>query len=227
MPLAEVEGRKVYYEIHGDRAGVPLVLVMGMGGSCRGWLPLQVPDFSAEHRTLIERVGLLDESTRTIVGVQGDRAGEMLHGLLTNDVKRLSVGEGLYAFMLTPKGRPVAEMRLLRLESGFWMAMPASCLVSALAHLRKYLPPIYARFDETAETPHAEQICNKGIALAVPCKKNRAARKLALGFGDALRRTTLQFEFSLEYAVRPIQRHEVGTRSAAQTNSNRLQAVAA
>ena len=26
---------------------------MGMGGSCRGWLPLQVPDFSAERRTLI------------------------------------------------------------------------------------------------------------------------------------------------------------------------------
>jgi pimeloyl-ACP methyl ester carboxylesterase len=24
-----------------------------MGGSCRGWLPLQVPDFSQEHRTLI------------------------------------------------------------------------------------------------------------------------------------------------------------------------------
>ena len=53
MPYVMVQRRKVYYEIHGDQAGVPLVLVMGMGGSCRGWLPLQVPDFSAEHRTLI------------------------------------------------------------------------------------------------------------------------------------------------------------------------------
>jgi 3-oxoadipate enol-lactonase len=53
MPHVQVQGRKVYYEIHGDQAGVPLVLVMGMGGSCRGWLPLQVPDFSAERRTLI------------------------------------------------------------------------------------------------------------------------------------------------------------------------------
>jgi len=107
------------------------------------------PGNAAEHQALVESVGLLDESTRIIVCVQGDRAGEMLHGLLTNDVKRLLVGEGLYAFMLTPKGRPVAEMRLLRLEAGFWMDMPASCLDSALAHLRKYLPPIYARFDET------------------------------------------------------------------------------
>jgi pimeloyl-ACP methyl ester carboxylesterase len=53
MPLVGVQGRKVYYELHGDDRGVPLVLVMGMGGSCRGWLPLQVPDFSQRHRTLI------------------------------------------------------------------------------------------------------------------------------------------------------------------------------
>ncbi len=53
MPHVEVEGRKVYFEAHGEHAGVPLVLVMGMGGSCRGWLPLQVPEFSRDRRTLI------------------------------------------------------------------------------------------------------------------------------------------------------------------------------
>jgi folate-binding protein YgfZ len=106
-------------------------------------------DSSAQHHALIESAGLLDESTRIILSVSGDRAGEMLHGLVTNDVKRLSVGQALYAFMLTPKGRPVAEMRLLRLDAAYWLDMPSSCLESGLAHLRKYLPPIYARFDET------------------------------------------------------------------------------
>ena len=53
MPLATVSGRKVYYEIHGDAPGTPLVLVMGMAGSCKGWLALQVPDFASHHRTLI------------------------------------------------------------------------------------------------------------------------------------------------------------------------------
>jgi len=53
MPFTSVQGRKVYYELHGEAGGVPLVLVMGMGGSCRGWLPLQVPDFSQRRRTLI------------------------------------------------------------------------------------------------------------------------------------------------------------------------------
>jgi pimeloyl-ACP methyl ester carboxylesterase len=48
-----VGGRKVFYEIHGDHAGDPLLLVMGMGGSCRGWLPLQIPEFSQTRRNVI------------------------------------------------------------------------------------------------------------------------------------------------------------------------------
>jgi pimeloyl-ACP methyl ester carboxylesterase len=53
MPLALVRGRKVYHEVHGDAPGTPLLLIMGMGGSCRGWLPLQVPEFQKTRRTLI------------------------------------------------------------------------------------------------------------------------------------------------------------------------------
>jgi pimeloyl-ACP methyl ester carboxylesterase len=53
MPLASASGRKVYYEIHGEGTGTPLVLVMGMAGSCKGWLALQVPDLAPHHRVLI------------------------------------------------------------------------------------------------------------------------------------------------------------------------------
>ncbi|MDX1649692.1 MAG: alpha/beta fold hydrolase, partial [Myxococcota bacterium] len=53
MPLAQVAGRKLYYEIHGEAPGTPLVLVTGMAGSCKGWLALQVPEFAPHHRTLI------------------------------------------------------------------------------------------------------------------------------------------------------------------------------
>jgi 3-oxoadipate enol-lactonase len=53
MPYAVVAGCKVYYETHGDAPGTPLLLVMGLGGSCRGWLPLQVPELSKTRRTVI------------------------------------------------------------------------------------------------------------------------------------------------------------------------------
>ncbi|MEN8181168.1 MAG: alpha/beta fold hydrolase [Myxococcota bacterium] len=53
MALAEVAGRKVYYETHGEPSPVPLVLVSGMAGSCRGWLALQVPELSKDRQTVI------------------------------------------------------------------------------------------------------------------------------------------------------------------------------
>lgn len=53
MPHARVDGHRLYYELHGDAPGPPLVLVMGLGGSCRGWLPLQVPELSQDRRVIV------------------------------------------------------------------------------------------------------------------------------------------------------------------------------
>ncbi len=53
MPHARVRGHRAYYESHGDFAPPPLLLVMGMGGSCRGWHALQVPEFSKHRRTIL------------------------------------------------------------------------------------------------------------------------------------------------------------------------------
>jgi pimeloyl-ACP methyl ester carboxylesterase len=53
MQHASVGGRRLAWQIHGDHPGTPLVLVMGVGGSCRGWLPFQVPAFSKSRRVLV------------------------------------------------------------------------------------------------------------------------------------------------------------------------------
>jgi pimeloyl-ACP methyl ester carboxylesterase len=57
MPLADVSGIKLFYERFeaespkSDRP--PLVLVMGMGGRCEGWLPFQVPAFRVGRPVVI------------------------------------------------------------------------------------------------------------------------------------------------------------------------------
>ncbi len=55
MPLADVAGRKVYYELHGSRSPgrPPLVLAMGLAGSCQGWHALQVPELAPHHSLVL------------------------------------------------------------------------------------------------------------------------------------------------------------------------------
>jgi pimeloyl-ACP methyl ester carboxylesterase len=54
VPTFEARGFPLYYEVHGaEHVRTPLVLSMGMGGSCVGWLPLQVPEFSKSRPTVI------------------------------------------------------------------------------------------------------------------------------------------------------------------------------
>ena len=50
MPIAEVNGQRLYYEEHGE--GEPLLCVMGLGGDLTAWL-LQVPVFSERHRLVV------------------------------------------------------------------------------------------------------------------------------------------------------------------------------
>ncbi len=75
----------------------------------------------------------------------------MLSGLLTNELAPLERGRAVYSFVLTPKGRPVAEVRALPSQDGVWLDTPAACAGALLAHLGKYLPPIYARFEPLGE----------------------------------------------------------------------------
>jgi pimeloyl-ACP methyl ester carboxylesterase len=52
VPFADLGSHRLYYESHGE--GDPaLLLIMGLGGSCQGWVPLQVPEFSKTRRTVI------------------------------------------------------------------------------------------------------------------------------------------------------------------------------
>jgi 3-oxoadipate enol-lactonase len=50
MPSIEANGQSLYYELHGE--GEPLVCVMGLSADTPAWA-LQLPAFSARHRTLI------------------------------------------------------------------------------------------------------------------------------------------------------------------------------
>jgi 3-oxoadipate enol-lactonase len=164
VPLASALGRKIYYELHGEDRGVPLALVMGLGGSCRGWHALQVPELAPHHRLLLydhrgvgesedpggpfttadladDLVGLLDalgiERVHVLGAFMGGMAAQELALRHPERVRRM-VLVGCYA-------RPDAKRRLL-LEKWREMAREGS---SAEVFLRERL--LWTLQDETLE----------------------------------------------------------------------------
>ncbi len=67
----------------------------------------------AEYRAVTEGCGLLDRSERGKLALSGAGAKEFLQGQVTNDVAALSAGHGCYAALLTPKGKMLADLRIL------------------------------------------------------------------------------------------------------------------
>jgi tRNA-modifying protein YgfZ len=73
-----------------------------------------IPEVDAQYRELREGAGMLERPERAVIEVIGPDAAEFLQGQVTNDVVTLAPGQGCYAALLNPKGRIVADMRILR-----------------------------------------------------------------------------------------------------------------
>jgi folate-binding protein YgfZ len=70
-------------------------------------------DWSAEHGALRQSVGILDFSFRSRICLVGADRARFLHGQVTNDVKKLRVGEGCYAAITTAKGKMESDLNIL------------------------------------------------------------------------------------------------------------------
>lgn len=78
-----------------------------------------------QYRTIVDDAGWLDVSDRGRLRFAGPDAASFLHALVTNDVENLPIGGGTYAAWLTPRGRMVSDLRLLRTAEGVLAEVPA------------------------------------------------------------------------------------------------------
>jgi folate-binding protein YgfZ len=69
-------------------------------------------DWLAEHTALQQSTGILDLSFRSRICLTGADRVRFLHGQVTNDVKKLRVGEGCYAAITTNKGRMESDLNI-------------------------------------------------------------------------------------------------------------------
>ena len=67
-------------------------------------------DTPAEFRTLLEGCGLFDMSWQAKLVLTGEDRVRWLNGMVTNNVRDLGVGRGVYNFVLTAQGRIVGDL---------------------------------------------------------------------------------------------------------------------
>jgi folate-binding protein YgfZ len=135
-----------------------------------------LPEIDVQYRELREGAGLVDRSERAALEVRGPDAAEFLQGQVTNDVLGLEVGQGCYAAMLNPKGRVLADMRIVSAEPGrFLIDTESTALEAVLRDLRMYK---IGRQVEVADIPErsvvsligqrSEDVAGSGLGARLP-----------------------------------------------------------
>jgi len=76
---------------------------------------------------------------RGVVRVAGEDATSFLQGLLTNDVERLAIGEARYAGLLTPQGKILFDMLVVRVRADTGAAYLIDCAAWQAVDLAKRL----------------------------------------------------------------------------------------
>lgn len=103
--------------------------------------------------------------------MSGDDSREWLQGQITNQTESAKPGSAVYGFILTLKGRVLADTWALFRENDVWLDVPADRVEVLLERLDRYIimedVDLEARPDLAllaAEGPRAEELCDGGWA---------------------------------------------------------------
>jgi aminomethyltransferase len=96
-------------------------------------------DWLAEHVALRETAGVIDLSFRSRICLTGADRVRFLHGQVTNDVKKLRVGEGCYAAITTAKGKMESDLNIFALAGELLLDFEPGLTKKISAHLEKFI----------------------------------------------------------------------------------------
>lgn len=114
-------------------------------------------------------MGVLELSDRAVISVGGDDARDWLQGQVTNQLEGVAPGDSRYAFVLTLKGRVLADVFILVGDDEVWLDVPAARIEALLERLDRYIimedVDLERRTDlhvVTAQGPRADEIAEGG-----------------------------------------------------------------
>jgi tRNA-modifying protein YgfZ len=100
----------------------------------------------AEYEALHSSAIVVDRGHRGRLRFIGDKAGEALTGLVTNDVLSMVPGQGQYGAALTSKGRIVADLRVFALDGSYLVDTSARAWPGWFSMVKKYVNPRIAGY---------------------------------------------------------------------------------
>jgi folate-binding protein YgfZ len=96
-------------------------------------------DWLAEHAALREAAGVIDLSFRSRICLTGADRVRFLHGQVTNDVKKLHVGEGCYSAITTNKGKMESDLNIFALADELLLDFEPNLTEKISARLEKFI----------------------------------------------------------------------------------------
>ena len=93
----------------------------------------------------------MDSPHRGVVVLTGKDRLAFLNNLLTNDLKKLSPGQGAYAFLLNTKGRITMDMNVLHTEDATLLEMDARLTAALVKQFEKFLFAEEVKFLDASE----------------------------------------------------------------------------
>jgi glycine cleavage system T protein len=121
-------------------------------GERDGWqVPLHYGSATAEHRAVRRTVGLADRSYRGKLRFTGKDRVAFLQGQITNDVKQLTQDRGLYAALLTIKGKMVADLELFQEGEAILMDLEPAVTEKIRAQLSRYILAADVKIEDASD----------------------------------------------------------------------------
>ena len=104
-----------------------------------------------EYNAVRNATGICDQSHRGKIRMTGADRQHFLHRVVTNDVQQLSVGEGVYACMLTPQGKIISDMTIYVREEDVLIDVEPEMATLLLETLEHYALIDDVKFDNITE----------------------------------------------------------------------------
>jgi len=114
-----------------------------------GWeMPVHYTSISDEHLAVRRAAGIFDISHMGEITVSGAAAADFLNDILTNDVRKLSHGQGQYTLLCNERGGTIDDLYAFRLsEEAFFLIVNASRTQADVAWLKDRASEISGRHD--------------------------------------------------------------------------------